>query len=80
MCRISSGYQPEGNGSGHYHHISPCCADLEYYYLLSRPHTGLKLDCLAPNNYPGDNSGQSQHHTERLGFEGVAGNDADHGG
>ena len=78
MCRISSGYQPEGNGSGHCH-TSPCCADLEHYYLLRKPQIGLTLDCLAPNNYPGDNSGQHQHHTERFGFERVAGNDADDG-
>ena len=46
---------------------------------MSKPQIGLTLDCLAPNNYPGDNSGEHQHHTERFGFERVAGNDADDG-
>ena len=77
-CRISSGYQLEGNGNGHYHR-SPCCADLECHCQLSRPHTGLKLDCLGSNNHLAgdlrkDNSGQNQHYTEPPGFEGVAGN------
>ena len=71
-CRISSDFQLGGSDTGH-------CDHLEYYYL-SRPHTGLKLDCWGSSNHLAvgdsrkDNVGHNQDYTEPPGFEGVAGN------
>ena len=71
-CRIPSGYQLEGSGSGQHH------TSLECYFPLSRPRTGLKLDYRGSNSYLGGdlrklNSVQNQHCTGPPVFDGVAG-------